>query len=170
MILEKNVSPKMLGQAIKIAKQNKLPISVWRRTDAALLTIQQPLGSGYGKMTISITKSHRTAKRVRAIFGEWSHASANYQTWYYTLPNTSESIAKAKAIGARFPKKYPPRMAVEIKRKPTQQRMFNFLNELRDSGVINMLGATPYLMQAYNLDTQTAVKTLADWMKSHEPH
>jgi hypothetical protein len=42
---------------------------------------------------------------------------------------------------------------------------FDFLNELRDSGVTNMWGATPYLMDEFTSisDTQ-AKKSLVKWM------
>lgn len=42
-----------------------------------------------------------------------------------------------------------------------------YLDELRESGVTNMLGAGPYLMDAFDeLDQKTASMILAYWMKS----
>tara|TARA_Y100000361_G_scaffold105914_1_gene95655 strand:+ start:418 stop:984 length:567 start_codon:yes stop_codon:yes gene_type:complete len=43
---------------------------------------------------------------------------------------------------------------------------FEYLNKLRDSGVTNMFGATPYLRAEFGLDKRTAREILAKWMKS----
>ena len=43
---------------------------------------------------------------------------------------------------------------------------FDFLNNLRDSGVTNMYGATPYLQDEYEMSEQHATKILVAWMKS----
>lgn len=43
---------------------------------------------------------------------------------------------------------------------------FNYLNDLRDSGVTNMYGATPYLEKDFGLDKQKARKFLSTWMKN----
>ena len=44
-----------------------------------------------------------------------------------------------------------------------------FLEELRRSGAINMYGARPYLMEAFELDKSEATKILADWMRNYNP-
>ena len=41
---------------------------------------------------------------------------------------------------------------------------FQFLNELRESGDINMLGASPYLQAEFGLDRREARRVLSDWM------
>jgi len=44
---------------------------------------------------------------------------------------------------------------------------YDFLEDLRDSGVTNMWGARPYLSQAFpELSLQEAGKILSDWIKS----
>ena len=43
---------------------------------------------------------------------------------------------------------------------------FNYLNELRDSGVTNMFGATPYLMDEFALSQNEARDILGKWMES----
>lgn len=43
-----------------------------------------------------------------------------------------------------------------------------YLDNLRDSGEINMFGATPYLMEEFDLSKLDARKVLSDWMKSYE--
>lgn len=43
---------------------------------------------------------------------------------------------------------------------------FEYLNNLRDSGVTNMFGAVPYLRAEFGLDRNTARQILATWMKS----
>lgn len=45
---------------------------------------------------------------------------------------------------------------------------FKFLDELKESGVTNMFGATPYLMDEFGLTKEEARKILMDWMKSYE--
>lgn len=44
-----------------------------------------------------------------------------------------------------------------------------YLEELRRSGVTNMFGATPYLMEAFGLDKSEAMKILGDWMTNYNP-
>ena len=44
---------------------------------------------------------------------------------------------------------------------------FNYLNELRDSGVTNMFGAADYLVAEYGVDKKEARKILAAWMKQY---
>lgn len=45
-----------------------------------------------------------------------------------------------------------------------------YLEELRRSGVTNMFGATPYLMQEFMLSMKEARKILADWMNNYNPN
>lgn len=41
---------------------------------------------------------------------------------------------------------------------------FDFLNRLRESGAVNMFGATPHLEQAFDLTKRDARKVLMEWM------
>jgi len=43
---------------------------------------------------------------------------------------------------------------------------FEYLNVLRESGVTNMFGASPYLQQAFGIDKKEAKTILALWMNS----
>ena len=43
---------------------------------------------------------------------------------------------------------------------------FEFLNDLRDSGVTNMFGAIPYLIDEFILDENEAKSILSQWMES----
>ena len=45
---------------------------------------------------------------------------------------------------------------------------FEYLAELRDSGVVNMFGAAPYLQERFGLDRAEARDVLVKWMKSFE--
>ena len=45
---------------------------------------------------------------------------------------------------------------------------FDYLEELRQSGVTNMFGATPYLMEEFGLSKYEAKDVLLQWMKSYE--
>lgn len=41
---------------------------------------------------------------------------------------------------------------------------FEFLNYLRDTGVTNMYGAAPYLVEAFDIDKYEARNILSIWM------
>ena len=51
---------------------------------------------------------------------------------------------------------------------PFVAEVFEFLNNLRDSGKTNMFGAGAYLEKAYGFDHNTATKFLVAWMESFE--
>lgn len=46
-----------------------------------------------------------------------------------------------------------------------EQKVFDSLDELRDSGSINMMGARPYIEDRFNIPRATATKLLLKWMK-----
>lgn len=46
-----------------------------------------------------------------------------------------------------------------------EKEMFDYLNDLRDSGVTNMFGANPYLKEEFNIDASEASQVLSKWMK-----
>jgi hypothetical protein len=58
---------------------------------------------------------------------------------------------------------------------PTEQKHFNYLEELRQSGVTNMFGAGPYLRHSFPRDfppkegfhDKAAGEALGKWMKLH---
>lgn len=41
-----------------------------------------------------------------------------------------------------------------------------YLDELRESGITNMLGARPYLIEEFNLPSKQAAGVLRYWLKS----
>lgn len=45
---------------------------------------------------------------------------------------------------------------------------FAYLDELRDSGQTNMMGAAPYLQRRFGLSEEEAKATLFAWMESCE--
>lgn len=47
-----------------------------------------------------------------------------------------------------------------------QETFYEFLDDLRDSGVTNMFGAAPYLQREFGLDRNKAKDVLLAWMKS----
>lgn len=47
-------------------------------------------------------------------------------------------------------------------------RYYMFLEMLRKSGVVNMFGAVPYLMENYDLDRNQANEILMNWMSNYE--
>ena len=46
------------------------------------------------------------------------------------------------------------------------QEYFDYLINLRDSGITNMFGAAPYLAKQFDLDRNTARDILLAWMES----
>jgi len=46
--------------------------------------------------------------------------------------------------------------------------IFKYLNNLRDSGVTNMFGASPYLQDEFGLDRKESREMLAKWMRSFD--
>lgn len=44
-----------------------------------------------------------------------------------------------------------------------------YLENLRRSGVINMFGATPYIMDEFDVDKKEARAILMDWMNNYNP-
>ena len=48
--------------------------------------------------------------------------------------------------------------------KPTKQKMFEYLDDLRESGETNMFGARPYLEDEFELNKSDAGVILSEWM------
>lgn len=51
----------------------------------------------------------------------------------------------------------------------TENIYWIYLEDLRRSGVTNMYGATPYLMEDFDLPKSEAQKILVDWMSNYNP-
>ena len=47
-----------------------------------------------------------------------------------------------------------------------QEMQFKFLDELRETGVTNMLGAGIYLQESFNLSKYEAKAVLLEWIKT----
>lgn len=47
-----------------------------------------------------------------------------------------------------------------------KEEHLTFLDDLRDSGVVNMFGAGEYIVYEFNVDKATARQVLAYWMKT----
>ena len=50
-----------------------------------------------------------------------------------------------------------------------RQHYWNYLEKLRRSGVTNMFGAVPYLVEEFGLDRDEAKKILTEWMENYNP-
>ena len=50
--------------------------------------------------------------------------------------------------------------------KPTKPEIHTYLCALRDSGVVNMWGAGPYLQARYDMTRAEAKQALLDWIAS----
>jgi len=47
-----------------------------------------------------------------------------------------------------------------------KREIFEYLDELRDSGEVNMFGAAPYVASEFFLSKQDARQVLLEWMES----
>lgn len=47
-----------------------------------------------------------------------------------------------------------------------KQEVFDYLVELRNSGVTNMFGAAPYIQSEFGCDRRESQELLKEWMKS----
>jgi hypothetical protein len=62
-------------------------------------------------------------------------------------------------------------MVTELKQQHIdeyQADVFEYLNDLRDSGVTNMFGATPYIMEQFDFPEPESCAWLKHWMKSFD--
>ena len=50
---------------------------------------------------------------------------------------------------------------------PNEEHVFEFLNDLRESGVTNMYGASPYIREAFNINRYEANRLLTKWMETY---
>lgn len=50
--------------------------------------------------------------------------------------------------------------------KPTQEDVFEYLDELRDSGVTNMWGSPAYVEREFGITWNEATKWVSKWMDS----
>jgi len=57
-------------------------------------------------------------------------------------------------------------MSKEITWPESWNKYFEFLDDVRDSGVTNMFGASEYLEQNFNLNHMDAIVVLTLWMKT----
>jgi hypothetical protein len=48
-----------------------------------------------------------------------------------------------------------------------KEEMFEYLDTLRETGVTNMFGASPYLQQAFDLERKEAKNILTEWMQTY---
>ncbi len=44
--------------------------------------------------------------------------------------------------------------------------LFEYLDELRESGVTNMFGATPYIVARFGVDNKEGNQLLVEWMET----
>ncbi len=57
-------------------------------------------------------------------------------------------------------------MATETKPEGLTDEHLKYLDDLRESGITNMLGAAPYLASAFDLDMDTSRAYLSHWMRT----
>lgn len=49
-------------------------------------------------------------------------------------------------------------------KKELKNEIFLYLDDLRESGAVNMFGATPYIVSLFDLSKKDARSVLSDWM------
>jgi hypothetical protein len=47
-----------------------------------------------------------------------------------------------------------------------QKEIFEYLEDLRDTGVVNMFGSVPYIQEVFGLEKTEAREVLTKWMES----
>lgn len=52
-------------------------------------------------------------------------------------------------------------------KKEEIQEYYDYLDELRESGITNMFGAVPYLVDEFGIDKRQARDILSSWMKNY---
>ena len=50
----------------------------------------------------------------------------------------------------------------------SKEKVFVYLDELRESGVTNMFGAGPYVEDEFDVDRRTARSLVVEWMETFE--
>ena len=55
---------------------------------------------------------------------------------------------------------------MESRPKIVKDEHLTFLDELRETGAINMFGAAPYLAEAFEMNKQEARRVLMYWMET----
>jgi hypothetical protein len=45
-----------------------------------------------------------------------------------------------------------------------EKEVFEYLNDLREIGITNMFGATPYIVEEYGIEKKEASRILSKWM------
>jgi hypothetical protein len=48
----------------------------------------------------------------------------------------------------------------------TKEDYFEYLDELRESGVTNMFGASPYLVRDFGVSKKESINLLSEWMET----
>lgn len=48
-----------------------------------------------------------------------------------------------------------------------EEYVFLFLDDLRESGITNMMGSTPYIQREFGIDKREAKAHLLKWMKTY---
>ena len=51
----------------------------------------------------------------------------------------------------------------------TTNKYWIYLENLRQSGITNMFGASPYLAEEFDISEKEANVILADWMRNYNP-
>lgn len=46
------------------------------------------------------------------------------------------------------------------------EEYFEYLDDLRESGITNMFGARPYLIKEFGMDKNKAADVLSEWMRT----
>jgi hypothetical protein len=58
-------------------------------------------------------------------------------------------------------------MATDFEKDIDPRDYFDYLEDLRDSGVTNMFGAVPFLQEEFGLNQSDARFVLSSWIKSY---
>lgn len=91
--------------------------------------------------------------------------------WHFCpLPKSAINREMCKYWGCNFCSSCLVKNAkyLELKNIPKYEDEFDFLDNLRDSGVVNMFGAAPYIQEEYGYPLDKCNEILIKWIRSFD--
>ena len=78
------------------------------------------------------------------------------------------AVSKTAALGAA-PRSAATKFNLKGVINMTTNKYWIYLENLRQSGITNMFGASPYLAEEFDISEKEANVILADWMRNYNP-
>ena len=97
---------------------------------------------------------------------EWELAVLYKGSLTYDTPITDDVMGHLNAGQVSNVMKQVQQLKDYIMEEELRKVMFEFLDDLRESGITNMFGASSYLVNKFDIDRAEARKVLVHWMNS----